>query len=261
MTFLAATLLALGVSLALMTVVWTGSILARNASIIDGVWGLGFVGLTWLALGVTVAPTARAWVVAALVTLWGLRLSLHILWRNRGRGEDYRYRAMRERNPRSFPWRSLVTVFWLQGALLWAISLPLLVAVRGPAPRSLTWLDAIGAALFVVGFVFEAGGDWQLARFKARPENRWKLLDRGLWRYTRHPNYFGDAVVWWSFFCFAAATGSLWVIYSPMLMTGLLLQVSGVALLERRLTAVKPGYREYVRRTSAFVPWWPGGEP
>lgn len=252
------TLLALGAILALLTVVWIVSVMAKNASIIDVAWGLGFVGITWLYVGLGTAPTPRTWIVATLVTLWGLRLSLYILWRNWGMGEDYRYRAMRERNPRTFPWRSLFTVFWLQALLLWAISLPLFLAVRSPAPPSLTWLDILGIMLFVVGFVFEAGGDWQLARFKARAENRGKLLDRGLWRYTRHPNYFGDAVVWWSFFCFAAATPqSLWTIYSPVLMTVLLMKVSGVALLERRLVEAKPGYRDYVARTNAFLPWRP----
>ncbi|MDH5198287.1 MAG: DUF1295 domain-containing protein [Gemmatimonadota bacterium] len=251
-------LASLGAVLALMTLVWCGSLVLRNASIIDVAWGLGFVGITWLHVGHGAAPTSRTWIVAALVTVWGLRLSCYILWRNWGTGEDYRYGAMRERNPRSFPWRSLVTVFWLQGVLLWAISLPLSRAVRSPEPSSLTWLDGLGVVLFAIGFAFEAGGDWQLARFKANPENRGKLLDRGLWRYTRHPNYFGDAVIWWSFFCFAAATPqSLWTIYSPVLMTVLLMKVSGVALLERRLAEVKPGYRDYVARTNAFFPWWP----
>jgi len=242
---------------ALMTGVWVVSVVVRNAGIVDVFWGLGFVGVGWLAIGVTDAPPPRAWMVVGLVTLWGLRLSLYILRRNWGQGEDYRYRAMRERHPRAFPWRSLVTVFWLQAALLWAIAMPVLAAVRGAAPRTLSWLDGLGLGLFVVGFVFEAGGDWQLARFKARPGNRGKLLDRGLWRYTRHPNYFGDAVTWWGFFAFAAAVGAWWTVVSPALMTLLLMRVSGVALLERRLADVKPGYRDYVARTNAFFPWWP----
>lgn len=253
-------LLALSGVAALMTVAWVASVVARNAGIIDVFWGLGFVGVAWLAIGMTDAPAPRAWIVAGLVTLWGLRLSLHILWRNWGRGEDYRYRAMRERNPRTFPWRSLVTVFWLQAVLLWAIAMPVIAAVRAAGPEALTWLDALGLGLFVVGFVFEAGGDWQLATFKARAENRGRLLTSGLWRYTRHPNYFGDAVIWWGVFCFAAATpGSWWTVSSPVLMTVLLLKVSGVALLERRLTEVKPGYADYVARTNAFLPWWPRG--
>jgi len=127
------------------------------------------------------------------VTLWGLRLSFYILWRNWGRGEDYRYREMRERNPATFPVRSLLTVFWLQAVLLWAISAPLYQAQRRPDPVSLTPLDILGLALFLVGLAFEAGGDWQLARFKRDPGNKGKVMNRGLWRYTRHPNYFGDS--------------------------------------------------------------------
>jgi steroid 5-alpha reductase family enzyme len=251
-------LVALGAVLAMMSMVWVGSLVTRNAGIIDVFWGLGFVGLAWLYLWLTDASTARAYLVVTLVSLWGLRLALYILWRNWGHEEDYRYRAMRERNPTSFPWRSLITVFWLQAVLLWGISLPLFQAARSATPPSLRWLDVLGVALFIIGFVFEAGGDWQLARFKADPANRGAMLDRGLWRYTRHPNYFGDAMIWWGFFCFAAATpGSLWTIYSPILMTVLLMKVSGVALLEQRLTSVKPGYHDYVSRTNAFLPWLP----
>jgi steroid 5-alpha reductase family enzyme len=242
--------------LGLTTLVWLASLVRRDASIIDVFWGLGFVLAAWIYLGAG-ARTGRGALVAALVTLWGLRLSLHILWRNWGRGEDYRYREMRERSPSSFPLRSLLSVFWLQGLLLWALSTPLHAAQRAE-PASLTPVDALGIALVLVGFAFEAGGDSQLARFKRDPANAGKVMDRGLWRYTRHPNYFGDAVVWWGFFCFAAAAGGYWTLYSPLLMTLLLLRVSGVALLEKRLRHTKPEYRAYAERTSAFFPWFPG---
>jgi steroid 5-alpha reductase family enzyme len=192
------------------------------------------------------------------VTLWGLRLSLHILWRNWGKGEDYRYREMRQNNPKTFPWRSVVTVFWLQALLLWAISMPLFQVQRSVTSTPLAWLDALGFTCFAVGFFFEAVGDWQLARFKKGPANQGRVMNRGLWRYTRHPNYIGDAMVWWGFFFFAAATPqSLWTIYSPLLMTVLLMRVSGVTLLEKRLKEAKPGYEEYVRSTNAFFPWPP----
>ena len=195
--------------------------------------------------------------VLALVTVWALRLSLYILWRNRGHGEDYRYREMRERRPGTFAVWSLFAVFWFQGLLQWTISMPLYQAQR-PEPVSLGLLDALGLLLFVVGFAFEAGGDWQLARFKADPANRGRVMDRGFWRYTRHPNYFGDAVVWWSFFCFAAATpGGWWTVFSPVLMTILLMRVSGVTLLEKKLQETKPTYRHYAEKTSAFFPWPP----
>jgi steroid 5-alpha reductase family enzyme len=246
------------VTLSLMTLVWVGSLIKRDASIIDVFWGLGFVLLAWLYVSLTEPSTARSHLLAILVTLWGVRLSAYILWRNWGKGEDYRYRAMRESDPGSFARRSLFTVFWLQALLLWAISMPLLQAARSAGPAGLAPLDVLGLACFLVGFSFEAGGDWQLARFKRDPANRGRVLDRGFWRYTRHPNYFGDAAVWWAFFCFAAATpGGYWTIFSPVLMTFLLLRVSGVALLERGLREAKPGYRDYVERTSAFFPWFP----
>jgi steroid 5-alpha reductase family enzyme len=254
---------ALVAALGMMTLVWVVSLIKRDASIIDVAWGLGFVLTGWVYFLVAEGHALRGFLVVGLVTLWGLRLALHILWRNWGRGEDYRYREMRDRNPGTFPARSLLTVFWLQALLLWAISMPLSQAQRHPEPAALTPLDVLGVALFVLGFAFEAGGDWQLARFKGDPAHQGQVMDRGFWRYTRHPNYFGDAVVWWGFFCFAAATpGGWWTVYSPILMTVLLLRVSGVTLLEKRLEQTKPAYREYARRTSAFFPWFPAdGSP
>jgi steroid 5-alpha reductase family enzyme len=197
-------------------------------------------------------------VVALLITLWGGRLSLHIFRRNHGRGEDPRYRAMRTSHGQSFWWRSLFVVFWLQGALLWFVAIPVFVAIRAPQPASLTIFDLAGVVIFAVGFTFEAAGDHQLARFKVDPANHGKVLDRGLWRYTRHPNYFGDATLWWGVYVVAAATPGGWLTaLSPLLMTLLLLRVSGVRLLEDSLKGSKPGYREYIARTSAFVPWVP----
>lgn len=250
--------LALAVALGAMTLVWLASLVKRDASIVDVFWGPGFalVGLVYfLAAEVR---SARGALVTGLVVLWGVRLALHILWRGWGEGEDYRYREMREANPARFPLRSLWSVFWLQALLLWAISTPLYQAQAGPGRPWLAPLDWLGLALFVLGFVFEAGGDLQLARFKRDPANRGRVMDRGFWRYTRHPNYFGDALLWWGFFCFAAATpGGWWTVYSPALMTLLLMRVSGVTLLEKRLRHTKPAYRAYAERTSAFLPWFP----
>jgi steroid 5-alpha reductase family enzyme len=250
--------IALVLVLAMMSVVWLASLFKRDASIIDVFWGLGSVvagGTYFLAAA---RPSLRGSLVLGLVTLWGVRLSAHILGRNWGKGEDHRYREMRERDPEAFPVRSLFTVFWLQGLLLWAISAPLFQVQRRLEPAALGWLDVLGLGLFAVGFAFEAAGDWQLERFRRDPANAGRVMDRGLWRYTRHPNYFGDALVWWGFFAFAAATpGGYWTIYSPILMTLLLMRVSGVTLLERRLRDTKPAYRDYARRTSAFFPWFP----
>jgi steroid 5-alpha reductase family enzyme len=240
------------------TLVWLLSLVKRDASIIDVFWGFGFAVLGFVYYVGAEGRSPRGYLVLGLVILWGLRLSAHILWRNWGRGEDYRYREMRERNPATFPVRSLLTVFWLQALLLWAISTPLYQAQRRPDPAWLTASDVLGLALVLVGLAFEAGGDVQLARFKRDPANRGQVMDRGLWRYTRHPNYFGDALLWWGFFCFAAATpGGWWTLYSPVLMTLLLMRVSGVTLLERRLQQTKPAYRDYAERTNAFFPWFP----
>jgi steroid 5-alpha reductase family enzyme len=247
--------IAIGVA---MLALWLLSLRLRDASIVDPFWGAGFVLVAWLSFWGSSGDPARRALALALVTVWGLRLSIHLLARNLGHGEDPRYRAMRAAHGGRFWLVSLGTVFGFQGLLMWLISLPVQVAVASPAPRGLGWLDAAGAALWAVGFLFEAVGDWQLRRFRADPRNRGRVLETGLWRYTRHPNYFGDAVVWWAFFSFAAATaGGEWTVFSPVVMTVLLMRVSGVTLLERKLRETKPAYRRYAEETSAFFPWPP----
>ena len=248
----------LGVILMAATLAWVLSVKRRDASIADVCWGFGFVLLAWLYCLLAPTLAVRSGLVAALTTLWGARLSLHICRRNNGKGEDPRYQAMRASHGPAFWWRSLFSVFWLQGVILWFVALPLLVAVRATQPRGLTSADALGIALFAVGFAFEVVGDSQLARFKAEPANRGRVLDRGLWRYTRHPNYFGDATLWWGFYAIACATPGGWrTMLSPALMSFLLMRVSGVTLLEAGLKASRPGYREYIARTSPFFPWFP----
>lgn len=250
---------ALLVILSMMNVLWVVSVLMRNASIVDLFWGVGFVLAVWVYFLLTPdGLTTRKWLVAVLTTIWGLRLSLYLTWRNWGRPEDFRYQAFRRRyGPERYWWVSLFQVFLLQGVLLWLVSAPLLGAQLNMHGGGLTLLDWLAAGLWLVGFTFEAVGDWQLARFKADPDNAGKLLTSGLWRYTRHPNYFGDACVWWAFGLFSLAAGSVWPVLGSVLMTILLLRVSGVSLLERTLTKSKPGYEEYQRRTNAFFPWFP----
>jgi steroid 5-alpha reductase family enzyme len=214
--------------------------------------------LAWLYGLLSPALTRRSWLVATLMTLWGTRLAAHIFLRHFGQGEDPRYQAMRASHGSSFWWRSLFTVFWLQGAILWFVALPLLVAVRATEPAALTAVDGLGLLLFAVGFGFEVVGDHQLSRFRAEPLNRGRVLESGLWRYTRHPNYFGDATMWWGMYAIAASTPGGWLtVLSPILMTWLLMRVSGVTLLEEGLKASKPGYRAYIARTPAFFPWFP----
>jgi steroid 5-alpha reductase family enzyme len=245
----------LAASLGLVTIVWLASVAKRNAAIIDIFWSLGFVMLAWLYRAQVPIESFRQTLVPVLVTLWGLRLSAHILWRGRGQDEDYRYAAMRRKWGPGFWLLSLPIVFWLQGFLFWVVGMPLLQIQVSRQPTGWSWLDGLGLALFAIGLFFEAVGDWQLARFKADPANRGKVMDRGLWRYTRHPNYFGDATLWWGIGCFALATrGSLWTLVAPALMSFLIVKISGVALLEKGLGETKPKYREYVRRTSAFFP-------
>ncbi len=244
------------VALGLMTLVWVGSILRKDASLVDRFWGLGFVALAWVywQTGDQGAGSTGVRVLTlGLVSAWGLRLSVYLTWRNWGQGEDYRYRAMRARGGPTWPFLNLVTVHFLQGLIMWVVSLPVLVAARGDGSVShpLVWL---GLAVWLIGFGFESIGDWQLIRFKADPANRGRVLDHGLWRYTRHPNYFGDACVWWGIYALAAPAGGWWTAVGPAVMTGLLLKVSGVALLEKRLERTKPEYRDYVARTSPFFP-------
>jgi steroid 5-alpha reductase family enzyme len=241
-----------------MTALWAISLRLRDASIVDVFWGTGFVLAFWLtAAFASSVLSPRPLVLGALVTIWGVRLSLHILLRNRGKGEDIRYAKWREENGPRWWWISLFKVFLLQGTIMWLVSAPLVVAQTTTKSIGLNWLDSVAAALWLTGFFFEAVGDWQLARFKANRSNQGKLLNSGLWRYTRHPNYFGDAVQWWGFYLFAAAAGGWWSFFSPLLMTYLLKNVSGVALLERGLLKSKPGYEIYIANTNAFFPWFP----
>lgn len=253
-----------GLIFVLMTAVWLASLPMRNVAIIDVAWGLGFVIVGWsswlLASGSSGEHPFQApsrWLLPGLTTLWGLRLSLYLAWRNLGQPEDKRYAAMRQKRGDSFWWHSLFIVFGLQGIVMWVVSLPVQVGIQS---ASAGWgpLHVLGIAVWTVGFIFESVGDWQLARFKRDPLNAGRVMDRGLWRYTRHPNYFGDFCVWWGLWMISVAHGQgLWTLISPTLMSLLLLRVSGVTLLESTLVRENPEYQDYVRRTSPFFPWPP----
>lgn len=241
----------------LMTLLWAYSVRVKNASIVDIFWGPGFVLQVWVYFLLTPqGDPARKWLSAVLVSIWGLRLGVYIFRRNRGKGEDFRYQEFRRKyGPERYWWVSFFQVFVLQGVLMWVIGAPLLLAQGGPGSIGL-W-EAAAVIGWIIGFVFEAGGDAQLAAFKANPANKGKLLNTGLWRYTRHPNYFGDAAQWWAYYLLAVGAGGWWTIFSPVIMTLFLIRVSGVGLLEKTLAQTKPGYREYMETTSAFVPWFP----
>jgi steroid 5-alpha reductase family enzyme len=253
---LAATAIAI---LCLMVSVWIASVVKRDASIVDSFWGLGFGLVAWVAfaLGPRTTPVL---VTTVLVTLWGVRLSTYITVRNHGKGEDFRYRDMRARVGPRFVWVSFFTVFLLQGALLWVVALPV-QTLAWTTDASFGPVQGLGALVFAVGLTFEAVGDAQLARWKKDPACRGKVMDRGLWRYSRHPNYFGDFCVWWGIYLLAIGTGApVWSGVGPAVMSLLLLRVSGVTLLEQSLRA-RPGYEDYVARTSAFFPWPPRRPP
>jgi steroid 5-alpha reductase family enzyme len=233
---------------------WLLSLRLRDASVADVLWGPGFALVAVLSAACA-PPSARALLLAALTSLWAGRLALHLGARgSRLEEEDRRYRAMRSRWGGRFPLVSLFTVFLLQGALLWVVSLPLQAGAALGASRPLGLLDAVGVLLFAVGLAFEAVGDAQLARFLRDPASRGRVLTTGLWRYTRHPNYFGDALLWWGLGLVGTASGAWWSLVGPALMTFLLVRVSGVTLLERDMAGRRPEYVDYVLRTSAFLP-------
>lgn len=258
MTFLETYLIGLGIVIGMMGIVWLISLAVKDSSIVDIFWGTGFAIITFIYFLLTDGYETRQILVLALVVIWGLRLSLHIGSRNIGKGEDFRYQKWRQEAGPSYWWVSFFKVFLLQGVILWIVSAPLLAAQYHTTPASLTVLDILGVLVWGVGFFFEAVGDWQLRQFKADPSNKGKVMDHGLWRYTRHPNYFGDAVLWWGYFLLALSTpGGFLTVFSPAIMTYLLVRVSGVAMLERTLQRSKPEYAEYIRRTSAFLPMPP----
>lgn len=239
---------------------WLASLAKRDASIVDSVWSLFFAAVLALSYGCATPNGPRALPAAVLLGAWALRLCAYLTWRNWGQPEDRRYQAIRARNQPNYALKSLPYVFLLQAALAWVVALPILPVLKSAA----AWgaLDTLGAALFVSGLAYETVADAQLARFKADPATRGAAMDRGLWRYCRHPNYFGECLLWWGFFLLALGAGApAWLAVSPLLMTVLLLKVSGVPLLEEDLARRRPGYRAYVARTNAFLPWPPREEP
>lgn len=258
MTFIQIWLQAFLVIMIMMTLLWIISVFLRNVSIVDLFWGFGFVVAAWFYYFYGEGNETRKLIVTVLVSVWGLRLSLYLTWRNYGKGEDFRYKQFRQNyGEKRYWWISFFQTFILQGVLMWLISAPLLGAQHSGAERPFNFFDAAGMFFWITGLLFEAGGDWQLARFRANPENRGKVLDKGFWRFTRHPNYFGDSSVWWGYGFFCLAAGSWLPALGSVLMTLLIIRVSGVALLEKSLKEQKPQYREYIERTSSFFPWFP----
>jgi steroid 5-alpha reductase family enzyme len=225
----------------------------RRNDLADIAWGGGFIAAALSAGWLQTGGTPRARLVILMVILWGVRLAVHIGLRNLGRGEDERYRKWREEWGRRWLLRSFLQVFLLQGVLLYLISLPVMAVVLAK-PSPWTWLDGLGLAVWTAGFFFEAVGDFQLAQFKKKPGSRGRIIQHGLWRYSRHPNYFGEVTLWWGIYLMALSTPGGWMtIIGPLTITILILKVSGIPLLEKKYVN-NAAFQEYARRTSAFFP-------
>jgi steroid 5-alpha reductase family enzyme len=245
----------------MMIIGWLVSLVYRNVTIVDSLWGLGFVLIAWLTYFMSDGFWDRRLLLAILVTLWGLRLTAYLSWRNWGKGEDPRYGGWRKKSGERFWIVSLFKVFLLQAVFLWIIALALQSGQLATIPAELTRLDLLGTIVWTTGFIFESVGDWQLAQFKSDPANKGQVMNRGLWAYSRHPNYFGEFLVWWGIFLITLSTpNNWWTILSPLILTAVLLKMTGIPLTEKGLVEKRPGYSNYIKRTSAFVPWWPAKE-
>jgi len=241
-----------------MAFLWLLSIFLKNVSIVDIFWGLGFIIVNAFYFSSLQEIYSRHILVLILVSIWGLRLTIYLAIRNIGKKEDFRYQEFRKHyGINRYWWVSFFQVFLLQGFLILIISLPLLGALFYTKSNDLIGLDYLALLIWIVGFIFESMGDYQLAKFKNNPNNKGKVLDKGLWKYTRHPNYFGDTLVWWAYAIFSISAGSYWPIIGSLIMTILIIKVSGVSLLEKTLKNKKPGYEDYIRKTNSFFPWFP----
>ena len=245
----------------LFVILWLITLKTRDVTPVDSVWALGMVLLGWASFAQTGGDPERKLLMMALCTIWGVRLGGYLLWRWRDHGPDRRYQTMfakaKEHKGWDFGKASLRLVYLIQAPLLFVVCLPVQLGQLDPTP-SVGTVGMIGAILAIVGIVFESVGDWQLAMFRKNPANQGKVLATGLWRYTRHPNYFGDACTWWGLYLIGAESGTgLWALPGPILLTYTLVKWSGVPTVEGRMKRKKPDYEDYVRRTSGFVPWLP----
>lgn len=250
---------------AIMTALWLYCVKIRDVSVIDAFWPLGMVILAWTSTVLTTGEPARSAILVGLTSVWGLRLSLHLFMRWRGHGVDPRYAAilgrLMDKKGWSFAKASFIQVFAMQCVLLILVCLPAQLGQIDAEPAAIGAIGLAGIVLAIIGIVFETVGDAQLKAFRANPDNKGKVLDTGLWRYTRHPNYFGDVCTWWGIWLVAAETTTgLYAVNGPIILTFLLTRVSGVPMLEHRLKKNRPDYDAYLRRTSSFFPWPPRSE-
>ena len=240
---------------AMMVIGWLLSLRKNNVTIVDSLWGTGFVLVAWMTLFQVDGVRERQFLLTGITTLWGVRLTLYLTWRNHGKGEDPRYAAWRESSGEQFRFTSLFKVFLLQALFLWIIALALQAGQAGSRSVPFGLVDIVGASLWLCGFIFESVGDWQLAKFKSNPANKGKVMRTGLWRYTRHPNYFGESLIWWGVFTIAAADiSNWWTVISPVVITAVLLKMTGIPLTEKLSKQKRPGYADYIATTSPFFP-------
>ena len=234
---------------------WLLSLRSNKVTVVDTLWGMFFLTATLCSFVFFSAPSLRAYLILVLVLIWSCRLSIYLHVRNHKKPEDSRYQAIRERNEPNFRIKSIYLVFLLQAVLAWIISLPLYVSIQSEVPLNI--FDFMGIGLWMIGTSFQVIGDWQLSRFKRNPENKHKVLNKGVWRYTRHPNYFGESCIWFAYGFMAIGAGVYWAMISPVLMTYLLVKVTGAALLEANIADRRPDYKNYIQRTNRFIPWFP----
>ncbi len=250
----------LAAAAAMMFCGWIYSLIKNNVTIADSLWGLGFILTAWITFFQSEGFPARKILLTALVTLWGLRLFIHITKRNRGKGEDPRYTEWRKEYGDKFRYVSLFKVFLIQALFLWIISLSLQLGGLSESPDYLTAFDFSGLAVWITGFLIESFADYQLSSFLKKPENRGKIMNRKLWRYSRHPNYFGESAMWWGIFVISLSVPYGFItIISPVVITYTLLRITGVTLMEEKIFGENPEYKKYVEITSSFIPWFPGG--
>lgn len=230
---------------------WLISLAKRDVSIVDSLWSLFFIIASLFIYLQQDSVSLRAQIVALLVVIWAIRLSAYITLRHWGHEEDHRYQTIRANNEPGFAYKSAYLIFGFQAVIAWLVALPLFYAIDSTAP--LSYLDWLGISLWLIGMYFETVADYQLWKFKQNPDNKGQIMTQGLWAYTRHPNYFGEFLIWWGYFCFALSVNAYVAVISPILMTFLLLKFSGVGLLENTMKH-RPGYEDYMKSTNAFIP-------
>lgn len=242
----------------LMSAGWIYSIIKNNVTIADSLWGLCFILITWLTWFQSDGWFYRKTVIAILVTLWGVRLFIHITKRNIGKGEDPRYTEWRKQYGDNFRIVSLFKVFLVQALFSWIIAFSMQAGQLSASPEFITIFDIAGIVIWITGFLIESSADRQLARFLAQPANKGKVMKQGLWRYSRHPNYFGESSMWWGIFVISLSVPWGWAtVISPIVITWTLLRITGVTLMEETIFGSNPEYKEYVNKTSSFIPWFP----